>query len=120
MFFNPITQGDIIDVVTSLKGNKSPGRDDIDTYVVKRCIHLISFPLSHIFNASFEQGIFPNDLKLAKVIPVYKKGDNCLCTNYRPISMLSYFSKILEKLVHKRLIAFLDKHNIFIQQAIWL
>ena len=69
-------------------------------------------PLTHIFNASFEQGIFPKDFKLAKVIPVYKKGDNTLCSNYRPISILSVFSKIFEKLVYNRLMAFLDKNKI--------
>ena len=112
MFFSPVTPKNIIDVVTNLKGNKSSGHDEIDSCVVKRCIHLITLPLSHIFNASFEHGTFPKDFKLAKVIPVYKKGDNSLCSNYRPISILSVFSKIFEKLVYNRLIAFLDKHNI--------
>ena len=68
------TPKNIIDVVTNLKGNTSSGHDKIDSCVVKRCIHLITLPLSYIFNASFEQGTFPKDFKLAKVIPVYKKG----------------------------------------------
>ena len=70
MFFSPVTPKNIIEVVTNLKGNKSSGHDEIDSCVVKRCIHLITLPLSHIFNASFEHGTFPKDFKLAKVIPV--------------------------------------------------
>ena len=112
MFFTPVTQRDIINVVLSIKNKKSTGHDDIDSYVVKRCIHLITLPLSEIFNCSFEQGAFPKDFKVAKVIPVYKKGDNQQCSNYRPISILSVFSKIFEKLVYERLIQFLDKNNI--------
>ena len=60
---------------------------------------------------SFTQGIFPNILKIAKVVPVFKSGNYLDCSNYRPISLLSALSKILEKLVHKRLYDFLDKNR---------
>jgi len=68
-------------------------------------------PLSKVFNISLSVGEFPDKLKLAKVIPVYKT-DNKLCVNnYRPISGLSVFSKILERLVYDRLFSFLDNKS---------
>jgi hypothetical protein len=72
----------------------------------------VSQPLETIFNASLSTGIVPTSLKLAKVIPVFKKGlQNCL-NNYRPISLLSIFNKILEKLVYKRLHQYLERKEI--------
>ena len=116
MFFTPISESDLITAVSSLKDNKSQEHDGIDALVVKKCINLIAFPLCHIYNASIEQGIFPNDLKIAKVIPIFKSGNMQLCSNYRPISVLSVFSKVFEKLVHKRLISFLEKNKILYQR----
>ena len=64
-----------------------------------------------------EDGIFPEKLKIAKVIPLFKAGEKNLFTNYRPISVLSVFSKLLEKLIHKRLYDFIEEHQIlYIQQ----
>ena len=71
-----------------------------------------SLNLSRIFNLCFETGIFPNLCKIAKVIPVHKKDDPSFCVNYRPISLLSFFSKISEKLIYKRMYSFLDDNNL--------
>ena len=68
--------------------------------------------MAHICNLSFVTGVVPDSLKLAKVIPVYKKGDKSQPGNYRPISLLSVFDKVLEKLICKRLCDFLQFHNI--------
>ena len=70
--------------------------------------HAHSCPLAALINQSFEQGIFPDKLKLGKVNPVHKKDSTDNPSNYRPISVLSIFSKIIEKLIHKRLYNFLD------------
>ena len=67
--------------------------------------------ISLIINESFQNGIFADDLKLATVIPVHKNGDTTLTENYRPISLLSVFSKIFEKLMHQRLFSFLEHHE---------
>ncbi len=58
----------------------------------------ISVPLAHVFNTSLESGIFPNRLKQCRVIPIFKSGSHLECDNYRPISLLSSISKILEKM----------------------
>ena len=78
---------------------------------MKEIIPLIATPLTHICNVSLSSGIFPDKMKTAKVIPVYKKGDPKSYGNYRPISVLSCFSKVLERIVYNRLSDFLNKHN---------
>ena len=72
----------------------------------------ISIPLEKLINLSFETGIFPDTLKLASIIPVFKKGDLLQCNNYRPISLTSHISKIMEKLVHQRLYLFLESNKV--------
>lgn len=72
-------------------------------------------PLAYIYNLSFITDKVPQSLKTAKVIPVYKKGERTSPDNYRPISLLSTFDKILEKLMHKRLHSFLQQHSILHQ-----
>ena len=74
---------------------------------LKKSIHYLAIPLCNIFNLSFQQGLFPSSLKVAKVVPIHKKGDTSVLSNYRPISLLSVLSKLFEKLVHKRLLSFL-------------
>ena len=74
---------------------------------------MIAKPLETLFNISFIAGTVPNSFKVAEVIPVYKKGSQTNLCNYRPISLLSIFNKLLEKLMFKRLIDFLEKNNMF-------
>ena len=111
LFLNPITESEICDIVSKFK-NKSPGIDDIKPSLIKSVITYISDPLCHIFNLSLTTGIFPKKLKVAKVTPVFKNGDPAELGNYRPISVLSCLSKILEKLVFNRTMNFLQKYNI--------
>ena len=79
---------------------------------LKKIIFNIAKPLHHILQQSFEKGIVPSQLKIAKVIPIFKNGDHCNMDNYRPISLLSCFSKIIEKIVAIRLTSFLTENNI--------
>ena len=68
--------------------------------------------LEKIFNLSISSGIYPSKLKIAKVIPIFKKGDTKAINNYRPISILSTLNKIFEKILYARLIDYIGKHNI--------
>ena len=68
--------------------------------------------IPHIFNISLQQGVFPNELKVARVIPLFKSGNTMLFSNYRPVSVLSVFSKIFERIMYNRLLKFINQHNI--------
>ena len=80
--------------------------------VIKHSFHLFSAPLANIINLSLQKGIFPDKLKIAKVIPIYKADDPSHFTNYRPISFLSNFSKFFEKVMYNRMIEFAEQYNI--------
>ena len=112
MFLSPISEVEILQEINKLKTDKSPGIDEIPPKLVKASANFLLYPLSCVFNLSFKQGIVPDPLKIAKVVPIYKKGQKSLTSNYRPISLLSIFNKILEKLMCKRLCSFLIKENI--------
>ena len=83
---------------------------------VKNVIECIARPLTHICNQSLQTGVFPNNMKTAKVIPIHKTGDKHILSNYRPISLLPKFSKILEKIFYTRINEFITKHNILYEQ----
>ena len=80
--------------------------------LIKHIIVSLADPLTHICNLSFETGVFPEKMKVAKVVPLFKSGEKNVFTNYRPVSLLPQFSKILEKLFNKRLEKFLNKNKI--------
>jgi hypothetical protein len=91
--------------------NSPPGPDGIPASVIKESLFCFAPTLSHIINLSLQQGVFPRELKEAKIIPLYKSGSKKLTNNYRPISLLPVFSKIFEKVMAKRLMAFLTDNN---------
>ena len=93
--------------------NKARGPNSIPLIILKEIKKEISEPLSTLINLSFNTGDFPSCLKLAKVIPVYKKGDQQECNNYRPISVVSNISKLTEKLLYNRLHKFLNQNKCF-------
>ncbi len=112
IFLKPTDEKEIIDICSSFKSGTGCGYDDIKPDIIKSIVHLIKTPLCHVFNLSIISGVVPDELKIARVVPIYKAGDSTLCNNYRPISVLPIFSKILEKIIHKRLFGFLDHHNL--------
>ena len=96
-----------------LKTSTTLDISDINTYLLKSSAHLIAPSLTHIFNLSLYSGILPSDFKIARVTPVYKKsGDPADVSNYRPISVISNISKILEKLVKVQLMHHLTKFKL--------
>jgi len=112
MFMSPITESEIIKVIDKFDANKGPGHDGINNLLMKKIAKEVCTPLAMIFNLSILEGIVPRDLKLAKVIPIYKKDGDDLFSNYRPVSILPCFSKILERLVFNRCLSFIKKFNI--------
>ena len=114
LFFTPTDTHEIIKIVKSLKNSNSSGHDEITTKLLKQIITDIAPPLMHIFNLSLSNGVYPNSFKIAKVIAIFKKDDPSQISNYRPISLLPCISKILEKIVYKRLYSFLIRHKLLI------
>ena len=106
-----LTVGDIINVISSLN-NSSAGYDEMPASILKKCIDEYITPITYLVNLSIRQGTFPNELKLAKVIPIFKSCDEQLINNYRPILVLPFFSQIYEKVMANFLINFLDANGI--------
>jgi retron-type reverse transcriptase len=79
---------------------------------VKQHIDMICEPFAYIINLSITTGIVPDNIKVAKVIPIFKKDNPAMFSNYRPISILSSFSKFFERIVYNRIVDFIDKKNI--------
>ena len=96
----------------SLKRNKATGADDLSCNIIIDSYEDIKLPLFYVFKSSIREGVFPDSLKTAKVSPIFKTGDNTLLGNYRPISVLPVFSKILERIMYNRLYNFLVKNNL--------
>ena len=110
MFFD-CDQIEVECLISMLQTSKSSGPWSIPVNVLHLLKKDISLPLSKIFNLSMKTGTHPDCLKLAKVIPIHKKGSKLEVGNYRPISLLSNINKLLEKIVHERCYDFLEKFN---------
>lgn len=108
-FFDPINSLEILSVIAKLKNKHSSGFDGVDNVIIKECSWYLVDVLKYLFSLSLDSGIFPDVFKLAVVVPIFKKGDKLALNNYRPISLLSSFSKLFEKLIKRRLLSYLDK-----------
>ena len=111
-YIYPISTIEIENVISNLNTRKSTGPFSIPANILKILKTVISKPLEILYNTSISSGVVPYHLKLAKVIPLFKKGSRSSLNNYRPISILSIFNKILEKIMCNRLLNFLEKHRI--------
>ena len=109
LFLSPSTPDELITIISSLKDKKAVRKYDYETKLAK--ISIAEF-LSKLFNLCLTPGVFPEALKIAEVVPIYKKGNVCELTNYRPISLLSQFSKIFEKLLFNRVIEYVEKFKL--------
>ena len=107
-----ISQLKVLDELYSLDPHKAVGNEGIPVVYIKKAAEFISQPLSYIFNTSISLGIFPDEMKIAKVISLFKSGDHELVSNYRPISLLPTFSKVFEKIVCEILSTHLDKNHL--------
>ena len=113
VFLDPITEKKVEVEISQLNENKATGYDDLaPKLIVKKISKYTVPPLTYIFNQTFLTGVLPKELKIALVTPVFKANERDQFKNYRPISILPCFSKILEKLMYKRLLKYLERHNI--------
>ena len=106
-----VTSNRVRNVILSLN-NSSAGHDELPPFVAKSCIEEFIEPLTFMINESLRTGICPSELKIERVVPIFKSGDPSLLTNYRPISVLSFFSKVFERIVYDYLFDFICTNNI--------
>lgn len=107
-----VSTKEIENIIKSFKPKNSSGYDGVSNKLIKISSPFISSPLTHICNKSLSSGTFPDRMKYAVVTPIFKKGDKHELSNYRPISILSSFSKVLEKVMYNQLQKHLNKHCI--------
>ena len=111
--FLPINNKAVSDIISKLKPKDSTGFDNISTRMLKFLGNLLTPVLSLVINQSLLTGIFPAKLKIAKVIPIFKKDDNAIFGNYRPISLLPAISKVFEKVVFKQIYSYFQVNSLF-------
>ena len=112
MCLKPITVHEVRETIENLDSKLSSGDDDISNVIVKLSSNVTIPYLTQIINESFEGGIFPDDLKKDKVIPLHKDGSKLDLKNYRPISLLIEWSKNIERALFIRISAYMENHNL--------
>ena len=110
--FSLVTENTVLKYLNTLSITKATGLDGISAKFVKDGSHIIACPLAHIINLSLIQGVVPDDLKTASVLPLYKKGDKTDVGNYRPISILNTLSKVFERIVYDQIEKYLHDKNL--------
>ena len=108
IFLEPVTEEELNKLIKNLKDSAN-GWDDLGSKFIKLSIEFIVTPLSYICNQSLQEGVFPRQLKIANVIPLYKSEDPSCFNHYRPVSLLCILSKVFEKIMYSRLLNFLEK-----------
>ena len=108
IFLHPTNKDEVLRLLNVLTCKSSSGWDGISNKLLKSIKEVVAEPLAIIFNISIKTGIFPKIFKAADIIPLYKSGPKKYCTNYRPISLLLTMSKLLEKIIYKRVYRFLN------------
>ena len=112
IFLHDISEAEIIEAIFNLKNSNSTGYDEFTTKFIKLSTPILAPALEKIFNLSLHTGVYPNSLKMAKVIPIFKKGDPTSVNNYRPISILSPINNIFEKIIYSRLINYIERSQL--------
>ena len=109
---DPVPETEVYKYLSNVKPTKSTGYDKIPPKLIKDAAGVISRSLTIIFNKSIISGILPEDLKIAVLSPIFKKGDRSRCGNCRPISVLSVITKVSEKIAFDQLCTYFDDNNI--------
>ena len=111
-----INESYILSIINKLKNKNSSGNDEISNKLLKAIGNELSKPLTIIINQCLLTGIFPDLLKIAKVKPLFKRGDTALLNNYRPISLLPTISKVFERVIYSQLYAYFNDNNLMSEQ----
>ena len=114
LMLTPCTPAEILNIIANLNDKDSAGSDEIPLSLLKKCAQPLTLILSMLVNNAFCTGHFPDELKIAKVCPIFKTGQPDVFSNYRPISLLSSFSKVFEKAIHLRLENYITSRNILV------
>ena len=115
-FLRPADVNEIENIILALKNKKTYGHDGFSNEMIKLCSPVISPYLVQCFNTCIDEGVFQEFLKIAKVFPLHKSGSKKDANNYRPISLLTSFSKIFEKMIFNRMICFIEKFGLLAKQ----
>ncbi|XP_054289373.1 uncharacterized protein LOC129004771 [Macrosteles quadrilineatus] len=107
-----VSPAEVLNIVKRFKDSKSQDIHGMSSSVLKAVIDTIVVPLTKLVNACLSKGIFPDSLKTARTIPIYKKGDPKILANFRPISILPIFSKVFETIMKKQLVEWLETHDL--------
>ena len=110
--FHCITEIETMKAIDTLENKSSSGHDGISNKIVKLLKNEISKPLTVIINQMLKTGIFPDSFKTSKIVPLFKKGDHGLLTNYRPISLLPTISKVFERVIYDQMYLYFNNNNL--------
>jgi hypothetical protein len=114
IFLQPTTPEEIVKIIDKLR-NCAVGWDGLPSSILKDNKYILSSVLTHIVNLSLTNGVFPEELKLGNIIPIFKSGDVQITGNYRPVSLLTTVSKVFERVFYTRLSSFFTKHKILFE-----
>lgn len=110
--WRPVSNLELYQLVMDLSNSRSQDHYGFSNHLIKSIIHVILDPLVFIINQCLDQGEFPDCLKISKVIPVFKKGNTSIVSNYRPISMVPVLSKVIESVMLKQLMAYFEENEL--------
>lgn len=115
-YMPPILESDVRQAILKLKNTSSLDFYELNSYIIKASVDHLVMPLAILFNKCLMDGIWPNNLKISKIVPIFKKGDVDIADNYRPIAIVPIIAKIFENIIKERLTVYLDSNNIISAQ----
>ena len=110
--FKVVDQNEVLATINSLDEKKAAGLDGLSCRTIKKLVKVSSYLLTIIINRSIKENVVPKSMKAAKIKPLHKSGNHTDCCNYRPISILPIFSKILEKIANNQILNYIENQGL--------